>query len=188
MKFLNATTANAVQQNNSYKFNVKPSLFKKRARKYFPNERVFTFKELNSQAENINFSNREILQDYLLYLCLRHMSIANDHIRQMGGILSEILMLVFIVASSWSHVPHKAPTQNHEVVIGAAQAEDFAFIDSGSATEILISFIAKASYIGEALTYQALAPVVTFTANQEQFQLSPSLFNTFYTYVSTKAP
>ncbi len=116
------------------------------------------------------------------------MSIAKDHIRQMGGILSELLMLIFIVATSWSHVPHKAPAQNKEVVIAAAQAEDFAFIDSGSATEVLISFIAKAVFIGELFTSQVQVPINTFVPNQEHLQISPSLFNTFYTYVTTKAP
>lgn len=113
---------------------------------------------------------------------------ANDHIRQMGGIFSEILMLVFIIASSWSHVPHKALIQNDEIVIAAAQAEDFAFIDSGSATEVLISFIAKAVFIGVLFANQVQDPISTLVSNQEHLQISPSLFNTFYTYVTTKAP
>ena len=116
------------------------------------------------------------------------MSTVSNHIRQAGGILSEILMLVFIFASSWSHVQHRAPAKINDVIITVAETEDFAFIDSSSSTEVLISFIGKAVFIGELLTEHVRVPLTEYLPDSEQLKISPSLFNTFYTHITTKAP
>lgn len=117
------------------------------------------------------------------------MSKASNHIRLAGGIFLEMLMIVFIVASSWSHIQHTPSTQGNDFVLSAGQVEEFAFIESTSSSEVLISSLAKASYIAIETMHHSKARTPALSIRDvEALQISTSYYNTFYTYLTAKAP
>jgi hypothetical protein len=109
-------------------------------------------------------------------------------IRSVGGLLLEALMLLFIFTSSVSKTCHTDPHLKRGLVINAIPADQIAFRDSDSSSEILLNFVSKiqaSDFYTSAVSIDL--PAIELT-NAEGFSVNPFLSNTFYTHITASAP
>jgi hypothetical protein len=121
-----------------------------------------------------------------VYLCAA-MNNFSDKKRRIGGLLLEVLVLVFVFSSSWSHTEF-AEKAKDESILTASPVEQIAFRDSDSYLKSLLDFISKIQISGGGFTFFTIDLPALELANTSCLYISHSLYNSFYTHLTAKAP
>ena len=121
-----------------------------------------------------------------VYLCAA-MNNFSDKKRRIGGLLLEVLVLVFVFSSSWSHTEF-AEKAKDESILTASPVEQIAFRDSDSHLKSLLDFISKIQISGGGFTFFTIDLPALELANTSCLYISHSLYNSFYTHLTAKAP
>ena len=111
----------------------------------------------------------------------------SDKKRRIGGLLLEVLVLVFVFSSSWSHTEF-AKKDKDESILTASPVEQIAFRDSDSYLKSLLDFISKIQISGGGFTFFTIDLPALELANTSCLYISHSLYNSFYTHLTAKAP
>ncbi len=111
-----------------------------------------------------------------------------EKMRQVGGLLLEALMLVFVFTCSISDIPHTDRSSKGNLEISAIPADQIAFRDSDSSSEILLSFVSKIQAEDIYPPVNAIDLPSIKLATTEEFSVNQFLYNTFYTHITASAP
>ena len=111
----------------------------------------------------------------------------SDKKRRIGGLLLEVLVLIFVFSSSWSQTEFDKKTQD-EAILKASPVEQIAFRDSDSYIKSLLDFISKIQISGGGFTSFTIDLPALEIANTSCLYISHSLYNAFYTHLTAKAP
>ena len=112
----------------------------------------------------------------------------NNKTRQIGGLLLEALMLVFVFAYSWTDAKAIDRNTKGELTISASPVEQLVFRDSDSASESLVQLASKAQLSDADFNNSVVDLPGLEIANSEELSISQTLYNTFYTNTTTNAP
>ena len=111
----------------------------------------------------------------------------NDKKRRIGGLLLEVLVLIFVFNSSWSQTEFTKKI-NDEAVLKASPVEQIAFRDSDSYMKSLLDFMSKIQISEGGFTSFTIDLPELEIANTTCLYISHSLYNSFYTHLTAKAP
>ena len=111
----------------------------------------------------------------------------SDKKRRIGGLLLEVLVLIFVFSSSWSQTEFAKKTKD-EAILKASPVEQIAFRDSDSYIKSLLDFISKIQISGGGFTSFTIDLPALEIANTSCLYISHSLYNAFYTHLTSKAP
>jgi len=122
-------------------------------------------------------------------LCIHLHSMNNfsDKQRRIGGLLLEVLVLVFVFSSSWSQTEFIKKAKD-ETILKASPVEQIAFRDSDSYIKSLLDFISKIQISEGGFTFFTIDLPALEIANTSCLYISHSLYNSFYTHLTAKAP
>lgn len=127
-------------------------------------------------------------EDFVLTL-LQEMKLERDNnIKRLTGLFFETLMIVFLFSSSYSFSNSIQKPVKGQLTVHTSPVAQFVFSNSETSSEYLLQYISKFQIS------DAIVSVVTFDiallemTNSKALFITPSLFNTFYTYLSAKAP
>jgi hypothetical protein len=115
------------------------------------------------------------------------MSNFSDKQRRIGGLLLEALVLIFVFSSSWPHTEF-AKNDTSDVVLSAAPIEQIAFRDSDSYLKSLLDFTSKIQITSVTFASFQIDLQALEIANSSCLLVPHSLYNSFYTHLSAKAP
>jgi hypothetical protein len=121
-----------------------------------------------------------------VYLC-KPMNNFSDKKRRIGGLLLEVLVLIFVFSSSWSQEEFTKKTKD-EAILKASPVEQIAFRDSDSYIKSLLDCISKIQISGGGFTFFTIDLPALEIANTCCLYISHSLYNSFYTHLTAKAP
>lgn len=121
-----------------------------------------------------------------VYLCVA-MNNFSDQKRRIGGLLLEVLVLIFVFGSSWSQAEFTQKTRD-EAILKASPVEQIAFRDSDSYIKSLLDFISKIQVSSGGVTSLTMDLPALEIANSSCISISHSLYNSFYTHLTAKAP
>lgn len=116
------------------------------------------------------------------------MTTNRNQVRQAGGLLLEALMLVFVFTSSWSQFDYYDRQSEGELVLSAQLTEQISFIDSESSSERLLNSVSKFHWFDMEIGKTAFVIPISQVANVEALLTNHSVYNTFYTHLTAKAP
>jgi hypothetical protein len=110
----------------------------------------------------------------------------SDHTRRLGGLLLEVLVLVFVFSGSCLDI-ELFDNDKGSLTVRASPLEQIAFRDPNSSLRSL-EFHGKVQN-----PHGHFTPFIIHFANQEiinasRFLISGSLYNTFYTHLTSQAP
>jgi hypothetical protein len=108
--------------------------------------------------------------------------------RQAGGLLLEALMLVFVFTSSWSQFDYYDRHSEGELVLSALLTEQISFIDSESSSEKLLNSVSKFHWTDVEISETSFVIPITEMGSDEALLTNHSVYNTFYTHLTAKAP
>ena len=111
----------------------------------------------------------------------------SDKKRRIGGLLLEVLVLIFVFSSSWSQTEFAKKTKD-EAILKASPVEQIAFRDSDSYVKSLLDFISKIQISGGGFTSVTIDLPALEIANTSCLYIAHSLYNAFYTHLTAKAP
>lgn len=127
-------------------------------------------------------------EDFALTL-LQEMKLKRDNnIKRLTGLFFEALMIVFLFSSSYSFSNSIQKPVKGQLTVHTSPAAQIVFSNSETSSEYLFQYISK-SQIADAILSVATFDIALFElTNSEALLVAPSLFNTFYTHLSAKAP
>ena len=108
--------------------------------------------------------------------------------RQIGVLVLEALMVVFVFAYSWSHVSIVDKHAAGKLTISAAVEGQFVFRDSQSSSESLLADISKIQLSDGEFGSFIIDLHSLKLATCDAFFVTPALYNTFYTNTTIHAP
>jgi uncharacterized membrane protein len=111
-----------------------------------------------------------------------------NQIRQVGALLLEALMLVFVFTSSWSQFDYYDRHSEGDLVLSALLTEQISFIDSESSSERLLNSVSKFHSIDVEISKTSFVIPITQMSSDEALLTNHSVYNTFYTHLTAKAP
>lgn len=112
----------------------------------------------------------------------------DNNIKRLTGLFFEVLMIVFLFSSSYSFSNSIQKPLQGQLTVHTSPAAQFVFSNSETSSEYFLQYISKFQISN------AIVSVITFDiallemTNSKALLITPSLFNTFYTYLSAKAP
>ena len=121
-----------------------------------------------------------------IYIC-KAMINFSDKKRRVGGLLLEVLVLIFVFSSSWSQTEFTKKAKD-ETILKASPVEQIAFRDSDSYLKSLLDFISKIQISEGEFTFFTIDVPALEIANTSCLYISHSLYNSFYTHLTAKAP
>lgn len=104
--------------------------------------------------------------------------------RQLGGLLLEALMLIFVFTCTWTESNFIDQYTQGALTIRLAPVEQIAFRNS----EYLLRFISKIQISGGDFNTAIINLVCIEIGNTKGFSINQSLYNTFYTHTTANAP
>lgn len=110
---------------------------------------------------------------------------AKNKKRQIGGLLLEALVLIFVFTSPG--LASNFADNNGELTIRISPVEQIVFRDADSSSESLLQFISKIQ-IPPSEFATTVVDLFCFEITNESFSTSQSLYNTFYTHITASAP
>jgi hypothetical protein len=111
----------------------------------------------------------------------------SDHTRRIGGLLLEVLVLVFVFSGSFIDI-ELFDNDKGSLTVRASPVEQIAYRDPNSSSKLLSEFHGKVQN-----PHGHFTPFIIDFANQEivnasRFLISLSLYNIFYTHLTSQAP
>lgn len=116
------------------------------------------------------------------------MTMNKNQTRQAGGLLLEALMLIFVFTSSWSQFNYYDKHPEGDLVLSSLLTEQIAFFDSESSSEKLLSSVSKLHLIDAEITNTSFVISISPITGEEALLTHRSIYNTFYTHLTAKAP
>lgn len=112
----------------------------------------------------------------------------NNKKRRIGGLVLEVLVLIFVFSSSWSQTEFTDKNSRGQLIVKTSPVEQIAFCNSDFSLKSLLEFISKIQ-----ISHNSFSPVLVDLPardieNRTVFSISPSLHNTFYIHLTAKAP
>jgi hypothetical protein len=112
----------------------------------------------------------------------------NNKKRRIGGLLMEALVLIFVFSSAWSQTEFADQYERGQLIVKTSPVEQIAFRDSDSYIKSLLDFISKVQISeGNFTPFTVDLPSLEI-ANTSCLYISHSLYNSFYTHLTAKAP
>jgi hypothetical protein len=111
----------------------------------------------------------------------------SENKRRIGGLLLEVLVLVFVFSGSWSQAEF-AEKNEAETILKASPVEQIAFRDTDSYMKSLLDFISKIQISEGNFTPLTVDVFALEIANTSCLYITHSLYNSFYTHLTAKAP
>lgn len=112
----------------------------------------------------------------------------SDNKRRIGGLLLEVLVLIFLFGGSWFGTEFSEENKG-ELVLKASPIEQIAFCDSDSYMKSLLDFISKTQISpGNFIPFIVDFPSLEIANTSCLLSVTHSLYNTFYTHLTAKAP
>ena len=111
----------------------------------------------------------------------------SDHTRRIGGLLLEVLVLVFVFSGACLDI-ELFDNDKGSLTVRASPVQQIAFRDTNSSVKSLSEFQGKVQN-----PHSHFTPFIIDFANQEiinasRFLIGCSLYNTFYTHLTSQAP
>ncbi|HEX6226627.1 MAG TPA: hypothetical protein VFZ52_19535, partial [Chryseolinea sp.] len=120
------------------------------------------------------------------YLCYA-MGNLSERKRRISGLFLEVLVLIFVFGSSWPQL-EAAKETTYGIVLKAIPIEQIAFRDSDQSLKSLLDFTSKIQICSAGFTsFQIDLPTLEI-ANSSCLVVPHSLYNSFYTHLTAKAP
>jgi hypothetical protein len=111
----------------------------------------------------------------------------SDNKRRIGGLLLEVLVLVFVFSGSWSQV--EFPEKNEgDAFLMPSPVEQIAFRDTDSYMKSLLDFISKNQISAGNFTPLVVDVFALEIANTSCLYITHSLYNSFYIHLTANAP
>ena len=112
----------------------------------------------------------------------------NNKKRRIGGLLLEFLVLIFVFSGAWSQTEFVDQCERGQLVVKTAPVEQIAFRDSDSYIKSLLDFISKVQMSEGSFAQFVVDLPGLEIANTSCLYITHSLFNSFYTHLTAKAP
>jgi hypothetical protein len=111
----------------------------------------------------------------------------NKKERRIGGLLLEVLVLVFVFSGGWSQGESDAVNSGH-VVVKTSPVEQIAFRDSDTYVKSLLDFVTKVHAAAPNFSEVNIDVAELLVKNTTCLSVAHSLYNCFYTHLTAKAP
>jgi hypothetical protein len=112
----------------------------------------------------------------------------DNNIKRLTGRFFEVLMIVFLFSSSYSFSSAvQKPLKGH-LTVHTSPAAEIVFSHSDTSSEYLIQYVSKFQVSEAILSIVRFDFALLQLTNSEALFITPSLFNTFYTHLTAKAP
>lgn len=112
----------------------------------------------------------------------------NDQTRRIGGLLLEVLVLVFVFSGSCINIELLDNDKGRGLTIRASPVEQIAFRDPNSSLKPLSEFNGKIQNSRGHFTPFIIGFANRKIINASRFLISCSLYNIFYTHLTSQAP
>jgi hypothetical protein len=112
----------------------------------------------------------------------------SDQNRRIGGLFLEALVLIFVFSSSFLQSGFVDRNLRNQLVIKTSPVEQIAFRDPDLSSKSLLDFILKVQISNCDLIPHLVELPPLDIEGATFFAVNPSLYNTFYVYLSANAP
>ena len=112
----------------------------------------------------------------------------DDNTKQLTGLFFTSLVIVFLFSSSYSFANSIQKPVKGQLTVQTSPTAQIIFSNAGTASESIFQCISKfqiADAILSVVNFDIISREVT---NSDALFITPSLYNTFYTHLSAKAP
>lgn len=112
----------------------------------------------------------------------------SDNTKKLTGLFFTILMFAFLFYSSYSFSNSIQKSGSNQLTIQSSPAAEIVFSNAETSSESIFQSVSKFETAEAILSIIASDAIPLKITSSDGLRITPSLFNTFYTHISAKAP